>query len=230
MKDNARVPSSRVLDDGIEIRGGWYSKPTISANRISKSSMKADPVLQYLQHMMDPASRHSEDGEKPKEWYGWRDKFRISHKRDQTPTELASEDAAATNFMEELAAADSEDAAATNYIEELADKWPISKTHLWALKGLAIATKVYPQLDEATISLKVVETPLDKAPWLTEHKISHRTPRDCERQNTLACIAHFESGKWVADLNSLGIDFIASIALRKLSPSQHCPGQSQRAP
>lgn len=182
-KDNARDPSSRVLDDGIKIRGGWYLKPTISANRISKSSMKADTVLKYLQHMMDPAPRHSEDGKKPKEWYG--------------STELAaaySENAAATNYMEELAAADSEDAAATNYIEELADKWPIGKTHLWALKALTIATHVYRQLDEATISLKVVETPLDKVSWLTEHKVSYRTPRNCERLNTLACIAHFESG------------------------------------
>lgn len=197
MGDNAKDPSSRVLDDGIKIRGGWYLKPTISANRISKSSMKADTVLQYLQHMMDPAPRHSEDGKKPKEWYGWRDTFQFSHKRDQTPTELAaanSENAAAANYIEQLAAADAEYSAATNYIEELAEKWRIGKTHLWALKALTIATHVYRQLDEATISLKVVETPLDKAPWLTEHKFSHRTPRECERPNTLACIAHFESG------------------------------------
>ena len=201
VKDNAKEPSWRVLDDGIKIRGGWYLNPTISATRISESSMKADTVLRYLQHMMDPAPRHSEDGEKPKEWYGWRDTFRISHHRDQTPTEIAAtvcdDDfvvANATNYMVERVAAESEDAAATNYIEELAGKWPMGKTHLWALKALAIATHVYRQLEEATISLKVVETPLDKAPWLTEHKVSPRTPRDCERSNTLACIAHFESG------------------------------------
>ena len=187
VKENAKHPSSRILDDGIEFQGGWYLNPTTSAKRISKSSMKADTVLHYLQHMMDPAPRHSDDVQKAKKWYGWRDRFGIGHGTD--------------NSIMELPAADHVDAAAIRYIKELADKWPMSKTHLWSLKALAIATHIYLQLDGATISLKVVEAPLNEAPWLAQHmtsQVKHMTSQapssNFERPNTLACIVHFESG------------------------------------
>ena len=70
----------------------------------------------------------------------------------------------------------------------------MSKTHLWSLKALAIATHVYLQLDGATISLNTFEAPLNNAPWLVKHETGQLTPRDLERPNTLACIVHFESG------------------------------------
>ena len=70
----------------------------------------------------------------------------------------------------------------------------MSKTHLSALKALNIVTQVYAQLDGATISLKVVENPLDQAPWLPKHDTSHFSDQHLARPNTLACITHFESG------------------------------------
>lgn len=198
VNDSEKVPSLGAIDDGIELRGKFYLHPTISAKMICRSSIKADTVSEYLLRMMNPAKRQSlsppsrvmyednqggqqssdDEEEKHKEWYGWRDTFRSDQQADHNFTKLHS--------------ADIFDTARISYTEELADKWPMRKTQLRALKGLAIATHVYLQLDGATISLKVVETPLNKAPWITEHDTSHSTCRT--RSNTLACIAHFESG------------------------------------
>ncbi len=98
------------------------------------------------------------------------------------------------------------------YVQELADKWPMGEGHLRALDAIAIATRVYIQLDGATVSLKIVEAPLDKAPWLTtrnemprltsQNELPWRTTqndsylarRNSARTRALACIAHFESG------------------------------------
>ena len=108
----------------------------------------------------------SDDEVKPKEWYGWRDTFCIENV----------------------------DAVSMNYIEKLADRWPMSETHLRALKALTISTHVYLQLDGATISLKVVEAPLNEAPWLPKINTSYLTNQNLERSSILACIVHFESG------------------------------------
>ncbi len=80
------------------------------------------------------------------------------------------------------------------YVQELADKWPMAEGHSLALNAIAIATRVYLQLDGATVSLKIVEAPLDKAPWLTTQDDSHLALRNSARTRALACIAHFESG------------------------------------
>lgn len=208
ISDVAKQPSSRVLDENIELRGGWHLHPTTSAKRICKSSMKADTVLGYLQRMMNP-SRQSlnpqkraadedeldeqqlseSEEEKPKEWCRWRGVVGIDQRADHNLTERNSVYIVG--------------APRVNYTEELADKWPMSKTHLLALKALAIATRVYLQLDGATISLKVVETPLDEAPWLTQHDTSDLALRHFGRPNTLACIVHFESGTLLIEPDDL---------------------------
>ena len=197
--DNSKHPSRRALDNNIELRGQMYLQPAISAKRICESSMKADTVSRYLQRMVNPNKRDplisesraafrkgkmpqqcGDEEDEPKEWYGYRDMFRIDHGADHHPIEPPT--------------ADNVDAARMSYIEKLADKWPMSETHLLALNALTIATRVYLQLDGATISLKVVEAPLDKAPWVTTDNASDLTLRHFPRSRALACIVHFESG------------------------------------
>ena len=199
--DNSKHPSRRALDnDSIELRGEMYLQPAISAKRICESPMKADTVLRYLQRMAKPIKRNSltsqsrvafgegqipqqpsdEEEEKLKEWYGFRDMFRIDHGADHHPIKAPT-----TGDV---------DAARINYVEKLADKCPMSEAHLLALNALTIATHVYLQLDGATISLKVVEAPLDKAPWITTNHARHLTLRNLSRPSALACIVHFESG------------------------------------
>lgn len=107
-------------------------------------------------------------------------------------------------YSTKLSSIDTSEAAETNYTEELADKWPISKTYLWTLKALSIATHVYAQLEGATISLKIVETPLNKASWLPKLETSDFRNHHLARSNTLACIAHFESGTILLEPDELG--------------------------
>ena len=168
---------------------------------ICRSSIKADTLSEYLQRMMNPpakrrnyspqsrfAYKDDRSGQQPsekeekkfKEWYGWRDTFRYFPGADNDVTK--SNSAAIV------------DIARMSYTEELADKWPISKTHLQALKALAIATQVYLQLDGATISLKVVELPLNNVPWMTEPGSGDSTLDHLTRSRTLACIVYLESG------------------------------------
>lgn len=94
-----------------------------------------------------------------------------------------------------------------NYIQEIAKMFPVGKKLSRALAALALATQVYSRLDGATISFKVVDTPLDEAPWLPTQKygksekrteegliIPSVLPATLSRLNTLSCIAHLESG------------------------------------
>ena len=192
VKRDSESPSRRVLKDGIELRGERFLHPTVSAKRLCKSSVKADTVLRYLYRMMNPVTTQtrgpqskamyemyetdqvgqkiSDDEVKPKQWYGWRDTFRVDNV-----------DAASMN-------------ASIDYIEKLADCWPMNEAYLRALQALTISTHVYFQLDGATISLKVLEAPLNEALWLPEVSISYLTRQDLERSSILACIVHFESG------------------------------------
>ena len=200
VKEDITNPAPRALDDGIEVQGDTYLRPEISAKRICKSRMKADTVLEYLQYLVSPATKRclipqstpafgkgqtrqqlsDDEEEKPKEWYGLRDLFPIDHGADNSRARPhVANDAGPTRI---------------DYVRELANECPMSKTHLRALKALSIATHVYLQLDGATISLKVVETPLNKAPWLGKQNTSHLTPRSLARSKVLACIVHFESG------------------------------------
>ncbi|KAL9074075.1 MAG: hypothetical protein Q9161_002484 [Pseudevernia consocians] len=209
VNDSQKEPTRSAIDNGIELWGGRYVHPTISAKMICRSSIKADTVSEYLRRMMNPAKRQSrsppsrvmyeddqggqqssdDEEEKSKEWYGWRDTFRFDQRADPNFTKLHS--------------ADIVDTARISYTEELADKWPMSKTQLRALKGLNIATHVYLQLDGATISLKAVETPLNNAPWITKHDTSHSNFSHLTRSSTLACIAHFESGTLLPEPDEL---------------------------
>ena len=178
VKEESKNPRRHEPEEAIELRGGLYLHPTVSAKRICKSSIKADTVVQYLWRMMKPVLEEHEV--KPQEWYGWRDIFCVDKETDHEPTELPT----AYNAY----------ATTTSYVEHLADKWPMSETHLQALKALAYATRIYHQLDGATISLKVVETLLNEAPWLGKHGNRHSNLRNLDRPSNLACIVHFESG------------------------------------
>ena len=185
VKDNAETPRLRALDHGTKLQGGWHLNPTTSTKKITESSMKADTISKYLQCMMNPATISYNDGlpesrynDGPKESAGWR----------------RCRDVCCDGHETEIFAAKLGYVDAMDYIRELAKTLPMSKTHMWSLKALAIATHVYLHLDGATISLKIVEAPLNKVPWLTKREADRLNPRNLARPNTLACIVHFESG------------------------------------
>ena len=100
----------------------------------------------------------------------------------------------ANNIPDQPCIFDNADPTRTNYTEELADKWPVGGVHSRALHALAIATRVHLQLDAATTSLKIVEAPVDKAPWRTEQDGSDPALRSSARTRALAGIARLESG------------------------------------
>ena len=198
LRDKPKVSVRRILDDRINLR--WdedYLHPTISTSRICNSSMKADTLSAFFQHMMIPGMVQSqkrvrleddrdeqqlseEEEETPKKYPSGRDRFRADERADTISTSSNS----------------THDLGATNVdgTKELAEMWPLSKAHLRALKALAIATRIYIQLEGATIPLKVVETPLNIAPWHKKHRTRDLNLHHFGRSDTLACIAHFESG------------------------------------
>ena len=206
LKDNPEI-SNRVLDDRIDLR--WdedYLHPTISADRICNSSMKADTLSKYLQHMTNPGKIQSqkrgrleddqeeqllskEENETSKNYYGWRDIFRIDERADTVCTSSDS-----THNL---------GATSGDGTKELAEMWPLSKAHLRALKALAIATGIYSQLEGATIPLKVVEIPLDTAPWHRKHGNRDLNLQNFARSDSLACIAYFESGTLLLEPDEL---------------------------
>ena len=191
VNDKSMYPGARKLDDSIELRGESYLHPTVSAQKICKSAMKPDAVYRYLRHMMKSATKSlpdphctfprknykaeqelsdDADGE-PEGQYEHRDNFALHDEMNRTHAKSTK----------------------TGYIEKLADKWPMSETHVNGLNALTFATKVYVQLEGATISLKILETSLNEVPWFIEHCSSQVSPHNL-RPNTLACIVHFESG------------------------------------
>ena len=156
-----------AIEDNIRPRREMYLQPAISAKRICKSQIKADTIQEYLLCIMGkphPLRPHLNDVEEmtPGKWFALHDTCR------------------------------SKNTYRINYIVDLAIEWSVNKAHLQALEALAIATRVYLQLDGATISLKVVEVPLNQALWFTCSDTL--TSPDISRPNTLACIVHFESG------------------------------------
>ena len=207
LRDNPKVSVYRILDDRIDLR--WdedYLHPTISANRICHSSMKADTLSEYFRHMMIPDMVQSqkrvrpeghqdeqqlsiEEEETPEKYHGGRNTFHTDERADTISTSsISTHDLGATNG---------------DGTKVLAKKWPLSEAHLRALKALAIATRIYTQLEGATIPLKLVETPLDTAPWHQKHVSRDLKLHHFGKSDTLACIAHFESGTLLLEPNEL---------------------------
>ena len=177
VKRHAKQADSRALENSIELRHEMCLQPAISAQTICKSHVKADTVLEYLLCICTKANIRGQylnhfGGMTPKKCYAWHDTFRID------PVNLP-----ASCLV---------DTAQIDYIAELANQGPVSMNHLQALEALAIATRVYLQLDGATISLKVVDFPLNEALWFTGPNTFYQF--NLSRFSTLACIVHFESG------------------------------------
>ena len=195
IKKKSKQASPCALEDSIELRRDMYLQPAISAKRICKSQIKADTVLRYLLCTVNKTgvpSQHFNDDEQmtPRKWYTWYDTFRIDHEvGDEGHTSLH-----VSSYT---------DTARINNIRELADKWPVDMTHLQALDAFAIATRVYLQLDGATISLKVIEAPLNEARWFTGPSTYRLTRLNLSRPSTLACIVHFESGTILLESDKL---------------------------
>ena len=174
VKKNAKRASPCVLEDNIDLRYKTCLQPAVSAKRICKSRIKADTVLRYLlKNSFCSQHLKNDKGMTPRKWYVWHDTSRID----------------VTN----LQVYHYEDTGWIDYITELADQEPIPMTRLMALDALTIATRVYLQLDGASISLKVVEMSLNEAPWYTGLNDA-RLKLLSWRQVALTCIVHFESG------------------------------------
>ena len=207
LRDNPYASVHRIIDDRIDLR--WdedYLHPTVSANRICNSSMKADTLSEYFQHMMTPGMIQSQKRVRLEDH---RDKQHFSNEEEETRKKcyderntLRADDRADTISTSSIS---THDLGTTNGdgTKELAEMYPLSKAHLRALKALAIATRIYIQLEGATIPLKVVETPLDIAPWHKKHRTRDLNLRHFGRSDTLACIAHFESGTLLLEPDEL---------------------------
>ena len=181
VKKNAKEASPCALEESLELRCKMYLQPAISAKRICKSRIKADTVLTYiLQNALGSQDLNDNIDTKTRKWYVWHDTSCINITN--------------AHVYHYPHVHGCENITWIDYIAELANMGPVDTTHLWALDVLTIATRVYLQLDGATISLKVLEAPLDEALWSTELN-TDRLPRlDVSRPVTLACIVHFETG------------------------------------
>ena len=172
VKENAQRASLSRLEDSFELQGEKYLQPAISAQRICNSQIKAETVLNYLL----TAGREYARIKTHEKYYAWHDTYRIDHTKLNVPW-------------------NEDNTAWAVYVLELANKWPVDMTHLLALRALTVATHIYLQLDGATISLKVVEQPLNSALWFTGLSYFDDMARIPDlRQFTLACIVHFETG------------------------------------
>ena len=95
-----------------------------------------------------------------------------------------------------------------DYIRVIATCFETGRQTVDALRALSFASQVYRQLDGASISLKVVSSPLAAAPWF-EFSLRKTlfglndiggelfpvlAPQRIPRENAFSCIAHFESG------------------------------------
>lgn len=95
-----------------------------------------------------------------------------------------------------------------DYVGELAKYFGSSKQRTDSLRALALATQVYRQLEGASISLKVVNSPLGESAWfdsnaremylslesVVEGPFPVITPFQVPRPQAFSCIAHLESG------------------------------------
>ena len=175
VKKNAKRAIPCALEHSLEFRCKMYLQPAISAQRICKSRIKADTVLTYvLQNAPSSPSLNDNTHLTTRNSYVWHDTSCIN----------------ITNPQVYL----NQNSTWIDYIAELANMGPVDMTHLWALEALTVATRVYLQLDGATISLKVLEAPLNEARWSTELNTDRFTWLHVSRSATLACIVHFESG------------------------------------
>lgn len=102
----------------------------------------------------------------------------------------------------------SQDHGSIYYVNALAQIARNCRRRLLALRALTLATEIYCQLEGATISLKVVNQPLESALWLSESLDQAQSWRmktaisgDCtvesvrlRRTQIFACIFYFETG------------------------------------
>lgn len=189
----------------ITIRGENYLHPGLSTELLCTSSIEPKVLSAYLQFHMSPSQKIStreslpqlspitqsgrENGEEAVETDYLAALKRISR---QAPGEMRG-DSTGEDRSEYF-----------NYREELAKEVPVSEIRSWAFHALVAATRVYSKLDGATISLKIVDCPLNEASWLIkemitediapDHFLPSTYPKAMSRSSALACIFHFESG------------------------------------
>jgi len=213
----------------IEIGGQDYLHPTLSAKKLSEVSIKSDVVSAYLQFLANPLKKIPETSEAHSTSDIDDEEQDVDGNGNQSDDDDDDDDRKERDVPKEIGPIQtaysrargfrlSDDAKGTSnervdivgeidYTEELAGIVPKSRDGLWALKVLAFATQVYLQLEGATISLKILQTPLNEVPWLrrgTAKWCKRKQPGDRffqstvplrpRRSSVLGCIAYFESG------------------------------------
>ena len=177
---------------GIMTHDHKYLDPPQSIKLLSGSSIQADAISTYLQYQANPAPGSNHDALHSSTHN------MLSKRPCNGPNNTSSHnvDSVPIHF---------------NYIKEFASKYPMSDKRSRALLAFELSSQFYLQLIGATISLKVVETPLDEAPWFPEGMPRNETmarrgaefcsimPPTLPRANALSCIAHFESGSVILD-------------------------------
>ncbi|KAL8828606.1 MAG: hypothetical protein Q9191_002486 [Dirinaria sp. TL-2023a] len=194
-------------------------KAGTSSQQLRVAKIKPKILAAYLQYVVHPTMEEHRDGcfQIPYEHYADRHKQnpatepkrRTSKRSDQSPTlSYTIHQVKMSSHGLALTRQDDPDDWNIDYVREIAREYQGSSRRANALRALGFATQVYRQLDGATISLKVVASSLDEAPWLDPslRKAHFRLeevggqlfpaliPQRMPRENALSCIAHFESG------------------------------------
>lgn len=197
-------------EEEITIRGKDYLHPRILLKRLHSLIVRPNVISSFLQFLVNSnATRNGVDASSTSSKSPFGDGAEV--KTDTEARHIYKQ------FMDQIYCKKIDEGrrkpscqehfSDVNYIQEIAKVVSVSKKRSICLTALALATQVYYQLDGASISFKVVDSPLDEAPWLpTQIPGDNRKriiegevfpsnlPATLPKLNTLSCIAHFESG------------------------------------
>lgn len=195
---------------------------------LRKVSTSPDILAVYLQYLVHPGMGETADTDTEVPFNGRTD-MQIDGTIANDPTVFHGANSNSVQYWAKLRDLDMLNPTslatrgAPDYVKEIAKYFETSRQCAGALRALTLATQVYRQLDGASISLKVVSSPLDESPWFDSElkktryrleKVAGRSapimiPYRVPRANAFSCIAHFDSGS----LHLLPEDFNDTLAI-----------------
>ena len=198
----------RNYENTITIKGEKYQHPGVSTDRLQSLGVKANVVSSYLQFLMVPNAKIHDISDSlinKKSHTGRATEHDVVEAEDSSDNEVLTSRRACNGPQRRSQGR--VPAYRVSYTQEIAKVFPVSMKRIKALVALAQATQVYLRLEGATISLKVIDSPLHETPYFSTWTSIDSESRVVEgeyfpsistmtlpRLNTLSCIAYFESG------------------------------------
>lgn len=211
-------PLSLFVKSTVEWHQSQRWKANSSSEQLRNAQIKPPVLAAYLQYLVNPNMEQYEDrnSEIPH-------KYRIPRRRKEPVGEkfedpLSEQGREHTfpgvtrpglaNVQNQPSSTSQDNTCEVNYLKEIAREYQPGMRRADTLRALGFATQLYRQLEGASISLKVVNSCLDEAPWLdadlrkTYFKFKNVggqpfptiVPLRMPRENAFSCIAHLESG------------------------------------